>query len=46
MTARLEVREEFLANLKEDYYVAAFERRGETSDYVFIRGASRVDLAD
>ena len=43
--ARLEVRKEFLANFKEDYYVAAFERRGETSDYVFVRGASRVDLS-
>src|SRR5688572_26396681 len=45
-SARLRVREEFLANFKEDFYVAAFERHGETSDYVFIRGASRVDLAD
>ena len=44
--ARLRVREEFLANFKEDFYVAAFERHGETSDYIFIRGASRVDLAD
>jgi predicted GNAT superfamily acetyltransferase len=43
---RLRVREEFLANIKEDFYVVAFERHGETSDYVFIRGASGVDLAD
>ncbi len=43
--ARLEVRKEFLANFKEDYYVAAFERRGATSDYVFVRGASRVDIS-
>ena len=43
--ARLEVRREFLANFKDDYYVAAFERRGETGDYVFVRGASRVDLS-
>ena len=42
--ARLDVRKEFLANFKEDFYVAAFERHGETSDYVFVRGASRVDL--
>ena len=43
---RTRVREEFQANVKDDFYVAGFERHGETSDYVFIRGASRVDLAD
>jgi predicted GNAT superfamily acetyltransferase len=43
---RLKVREEFLANLQEDFYVAAFERHGETSDYVLIQGASRVDFAN
>ena len=43
---RLRVREEFLANFKEDFYVAAFERLGETSDYVFIRGASGADWTD
>jgi predicted GNAT superfamily acetyltransferase len=42
---RVKVREEFLAKLKDDYYVAAFERHGETSDYVLIQGASHVDLA-
>lgn len=43
--ARLGVRKEFLANFREDYYVTAFERRGETSDYVLVRGASRVDIS-
>jgi predicted GNAT superfamily acetyltransferase len=41
----LRVRDEFLANIADDFYVAAFERHGETSDYIFVRGASRVDLA-
>jgi predicted GNAT superfamily acetyltransferase len=44
--ARVRVREEFLANFNEDFFVAAFERRGETSDYIFIRGASGADHAD
>lgn len=43
---RIRVREEFLTNFKEDFFVAAFERRGETSDYVFIQGASRADHTD
>jgi len=43
---RVRVREEFLSHIKDDFYVAGFERHGETSDYVFVRGASRVDLAD
>jgi predicted GNAT superfamily acetyltransferase len=43
---KMRIREEFLANINDDFYVAAFERHGETSDYVFVRGASRVDLAD
>jgi predicted GNAT superfamily acetyltransferase len=43
---RIRVREEFQANIKDDYYVAGFERHGETSDYIFIPGASRVDLED
>jgi predicted GNAT superfamily acetyltransferase len=44
--SRLRVRDEFLANLKDDYYVAAFERQGETSDYIFVRGASHADQTD
>jgi predicted GNAT superfamily acetyltransferase len=43
---RERVREEFLTHIKDDFYVAAFERHGDTSDYVFVRGASSVDLAD
>lgn len=43
---RLRVRQEFLASLTDDFYVAAFERHGETSDYVLVRGASRVDFTD
>jgi len=41
---RLRVRQEFLANIKEDFYVAGFERHGEKGDYIFVRGASNVDL--
>jgi predicted GNAT superfamily acetyltransferase len=44
--SRLRVRDEFLANLNEDFYVAAFERQGATSDYIFIRGASHADQSD
>jgi predicted GNAT superfamily acetyltransferase len=43
---RARIREEFLLNIKEDFYVAGFERHGETSNYVFVRGASCVDLPD
>jgi hypothetical protein len=43
---RIRVREQFQTNIKDDFYVAGFERHGDTSDYIFIRGASRVDLAD
>jgi len=45
-SARTRIREEFLRNIKDDFYVAGFERHGETSDYIFVRGAARVDLAD
>lgn len=44
-SARSRVREEFLANIHDDFYVTGFERRGETSDYVFVKGASGADLA-
>jgi hypothetical protein len=43
--ARIRVRGEFLGHFKEDFYVAAFERQGETSEYIFIRGASHADQA-
>jgi len=39
-SSRLRVRAEFQAAFKEDFYVAAFERHGETSDYVLVPGAS------
>jgi predicted GNAT superfamily acetyltransferase len=44
--SRIRVRNEFLANFNEDFYVAAFERQGPTSDYIFIRGASHADQPD
>lgn len=40
----LRVRREFQDLIQDDFFVAAFKRHGETSDYVFIKGASRVDL--
>jgi predicted GNAT superfamily acetyltransferase len=43
---RLRVRGEFLKNIAEDFFVAGFERHGATGDYIFVRGASRADLAD
>lgn len=42
-TSRMRVREEFLSMLKDNFYVAAFERNGEASDYVLVQGASRAD---
>lgn len=44
--SRTRVRNEFLASFREDFYVAGFERRGETSDYILLKGASGVELAD
>ena len=41
---RVKVREEFLANIRDDFYVAGFERHGNTSDYIFVPGASRANL--
>ncbi len=41
--ARVRVREDFLASLTDDFYVAAFERQGATSDYILIRGAGDAD---
>jgi predicted GNAT superfamily acetyltransferase len=40
------VREQFLKNFAEDYFVAAFERKSEWSEYLFISGASRVHPGD
>jgi len=39
---QVRVRENFLRNFAEDYFVAGFERKDEWSEYLFIPGASRV----
>ena len=36
------VREQFLQNISDDYFVAGFERKEEWSEYLFMPGASRV----
>jgi len=36
------VREQFLKNFAEDYFVAGFERKDEWSEYLFMPGESRV----
>ena len=41
---RLKVREEFLENIADGFYVAGFERHATTGDYIFVRGASLADL--
>ena len=41
---REKVREEFLANIRDDFYVAGLERHGNTSDYIFVPGASHANL--
>ena len=40
------VREQFLKNFTEDYFVAGFERKDEWSEYLFIPGASHVYQTD
>jgi predicted GNAT superfamily acetyltransferase len=40
------VREQFLKNFQDDYFVAGFERKDEWSEYLFIPGASRVHQAN
>jgi predicted GNAT superfamily acetyltransferase len=40
---RSKVREEFLANIHDGFYVAGFERKGDMSDYIFVTGASHAD---
>jgi len=40
------VRDEFLKNFRDDYFVAGFERSNEWSEYIFIPGASRVHQSD
>jgi predicted GNAT superfamily acetyltransferase len=43
---QLRVRQQFLQNFQDDYFVAGFERKDEWSEYLFILGASRVYPAD
>jgi predicted GNAT superfamily acetyltransferase len=43
---QLRVREQFLKNFQEDYFVAGFERKDEWSEYLLIPGASRVHQTD
>ena len=43
---QLRVREQFLKNFTEDYFVAGFDRKDEWSEYLFIPGASRVYQTD
>jgi predicted GNAT superfamily acetyltransferase len=43
---QLRVREQFLQNLQDDYFVAAFKRTDEWSEYLFVPGASRVHQAN
>jgi predicted GNAT superfamily acetyltransferase len=43
---QLRVREQFLKNFQDDYFVAGFQRGDEWSEYLFIPGASRVDQTD
>ena len=43
---QLRVREQFLNNLRDDYFAVGFERRDEWSEYLFIPGASRAYQRD
>jgi predicted GNAT superfamily acetyltransferase len=43
---QLRVREQFLKNFQDDYFVAGFERKDEWSEYLFIPGASSVRPAN
>ena len=43
---QLRVREQFLKNFADDYFVAGFERKDEWSEYLFLPGASRVHQAN
>ena len=43
---QLRVREQFLKNIEEDYFVADFQRKDEWSEYLFIPGAADVYKAD
>ena len=39
---QVRVREEFLRNFQDDYFVAGFQRSDQWSEYLFVAGASRV----
>lgn len=43
VATQLRVRQAFLTNAADDFFVAGFERHGETGEYVFVKGASSVD---
>lgn len=43
---QLRVREQFMKNFDEDYFVAGFERTDEWSAYLLVPGASRVHQTD
>jgi len=43
---QMRVRYQFLKNFQDDYYVAGFERHDDSSEYLFIHGASRVHQTD
>jgi predicted GNAT superfamily acetyltransferase len=43
---QLSVREHFLKNIDDDFFADGFERKDEWSEYLFVRGASRVDTAN
>jgi predicted GNAT superfamily acetyltransferase len=40
------VRQEFLDNFRDDFFVAGFERHGDFSEYLFVKGAARVHQAN
>lgn len=43
---QVRVRELFLKNLEDDFFAAGLERKDECSEYLFVRGASRVYQTD
>jgi predicted GNAT superfamily acetyltransferase len=43
---QMRVREQFLKNFADDFFVAGFERRDEWSEYLFVHGAPGVHQAD
>ncbi len=43
---QMRVRAQFLKNIQDDYFVAAFERGDEWSQYVFMPGAAHVHQTD